>query len=64
MTVGMWIKKSIFGETSFRARTGFNVIMSYPGQTLRARVMKYNWKDVTEGNFAMIFNIQNMPAFC
>ena len=59
MTVVMRMKKSIFPEKNRIARKGFKVIISYPGQTLRVRVMKYKWKGIT-GSFAMVFNIQNM----
>ena len=60
MTAGFSMKRSIFqGQTGY-FRNGFKVILSYPGQTLRAKVMKYQWKEVVDGDFAMVFNIQNM----
>ena len=64
MTVSLRIKKSIFLRSGRSTRNGFKVIMSYPGQTLKAQVLKYNWKHVAyernHGSFKMIFNIQNM----
>ena len=60
MSIAMRMKKSIFPERQLNIRKGFKVIFSYPGQTLRARVMKNNWKSVIQGNFEMVFNIENM----
>ena len=57
---GFSMKKSIFQKEKGAARLGFKVIFSYPGQTLKARVMKDQWKKTPYGNFAMVFNIQNM----
>ena len=61
MKFGIRLRNSIF-KGSRRPRKGkFKVVISYPGQFINARVMKYIWKAMSRNTeHTMEFNIQNM----
>ena len=60
MKLGIQLKKSIFPNSQRSTKGAFKVAISYPGQTIRARVIKFNWKHINYTEYTMEFGIQNM----
>ena len=60
MIFGITLKSSIFPDGQRPTKENFWVIIGYPEQSLRARIVRKNWRKIEYANYTMRFGIQNM----